>query len=67
MSTPHVTILTAVRNGSRHIASTIECALRQTYGDWEYLIVDDESTDTTAAIVEEFERRDNRIRLIRRK
>ena len=40
--------------------------MRQTYGDWEYLIVDDESTDTTAAIVEEFERRDNRIRLIRR-
>ena len=66
MTIPQVTILTAVRNGAHHIASTIDCALQQTYRDWEYLIVDDASTDATAEIVQEFERRDGRIRLIRR-
>src|SRR5580704_12607304 len=66
MSAPHVTILTAVRNGASHIASTIECALRQTYTDWEYIIVDDASTDTTISVVEEFQRRDARIHLLKR-
>jgi len=66
MNAPQVTILTAVRNGSRHIASTIECALKQTFTDWEYLIVDDGSTDETVAIVERFCGQDSRIHLISR-
>jgi len=66
MNAPHVTILTAVRNGARHIASTLECALRQTCADWEYIVVDDASTDETIGIVEEFQSRDSRFRLLKR-
>jgi glycosyltransferase involved in cell wall biosynthesis len=66
MSDPQVTILTAVRNGARHIAPTIECARKQTFRDWEYIVVDDASTDETVAIVQSFCRQDSRIRLIRR-
>jgi glycosyltransferase involved in cell wall biosynthesis len=66
MSAPLVTILTAVRNGAAHIASTIECALKQSVTDWEYIIVDDASTDETVKTVEAFCRQDSRIHLLRR-
>jgi hypothetical protein len=66
MSAPQVTILTAVRNGASHLASTIECALKQTHSDWEYIIVDDASTDSTVSVVEEYQRRDSRIHLLKR-
>lgn len=63
---PEVTILTAVRNGARYLPATIESVLAQTFADWEYILVDDGSTDDTAAIVEAFARRDGRLRLLRR-
>ena len=66
MSAPRVTLLTAVRNGARHIGSTIHCALRQNFTDWEYIIVDDASTDQTVGIVAEFQRKDPRIHLVTR-
>jgi glycosyltransferase involved in cell wall biosynthesis len=37
----------------------------QTYADWETIVVDDGSTDSTAKIVQRFVRRDGRIQLIR--
>jgi len=66
MSSPYVTVLTAVRNGAAHIASTIDCAQKQTFSDWEYIIVDDASTDETVAIIEAVQSKDSRVRLLRR-
>ena len=66
MSAPLVTILTAVRNGARHLAATVESIRNQTFTDWEYLIVDDASTDETVLMVEDMARRDSRVRLLRR-
>jgi glycosyltransferase involved in cell wall biosynthesis len=66
MSAPLVTVLTAVRNGARHLAATVESIRNQTFTDWEYLIVDDASTDETVLMVEDMERRDPRVRLLRR-
>jgi glycosyltransferase involved in cell wall biosynthesis len=62
-----VTVLTAVRNGSRYLPEAIASIRSQSFTDWEYIIVDDASEDGTVAIVEAAMAQDGRIRLIRRK
>jgi glycosyltransferase involved in cell wall biosynthesis len=44
----------------------MESMMRQTFASFELIIVDDGSTDRTAAIAEEFASRDNRVRVLRR-
>lgn len=59
-----VSIITPAYNAERFIRETIDSVLKQTYSDWEMLIVDDCSTDQTVSIVKEYEQLDDRIRLI---
>jgi glycosyltransferase involved in cell wall biosynthesis len=63
-SKPLITVGMFVRNGDRHIAAAIESFLHQTCSDFQLIVHDNASTDRTAAIVEEFARRDARVRLI---
>jgi len=60
---PRVTVLMPVYNGRAYIGQAIESILRQTYSDFELLVVDDCSTDGTSAVVASFH--DPRIRLHR--
>lgn len=60
---PTVSVLTCVLNGERWIAETVESILGQTLGDFEYIIVDDGSTDATPRILAELAQRDNRLRI----
>jgi glycosyltransferase involved in cell wall biosynthesis len=62
VTSPLVTVVTPVFNGERHLAECIESVVAQTYPDWQYLVLDNASTDGTAAIVEGFAARDERIR-----
>lgn len=62
---PAVSVITVVRDGAAHLDATIESIQRQTFQDWEYLVVDDASTDETPAIVQRRSRTDARIRLLR--
>jgi glycosyltransferase involved in cell wall biosynthesis len=55
MSDPQVSVLVAVHNGERFVAEAIESVLAQTFGDWELVIVDDASTDSTAARLQSFD------------
>lgn len=57
---PLVSIITPTYNHERFIAQCIESVLAQTYPHWEMIIVDDGSTDKTAAIVKRYQ--DPRIR-----
>lgn len=57
-----VSVIIAVYNGERFIRETIESVLNQDCDEFELLIVDDGSTDTTATIVQSYE--DDRIRYI---
>src|SRR5258706_7823750 len=64
---PAVRIVPPVYNAARFLAEAIESAQRQTFDDFEMLIVDDGSKDDTAGITEEFAAHDPRIRLIRQR
>lgn len=59
---PAVTVLMPVYNGERYLADTMHSILSQSYRDFEFLIVDDGSTDQSLAIVESFN--DPRIRIV---
>jgi len=63
-SAPPLTVAMSVYNGERFLAPAIESILAQTYPDFEFLILDDGSTDTTAQILRDYARRDPRIRPI---
>ena len=60
--TPLVTVLTPVYNGEPYLADCIESVLAQTYERWEYIIVDNASTDRTGDIIRRYADRDPRIR-----
>src|SRR6267378_3541577 len=60
---PLVSIITPTHNHEQFIGACIESVFRQTYSNWEQLVIDDGSTDTTPNIVSGF--RDPRIRLER--
>lgn len=59
-----VSVITPTYNSETYIQETIESVLQQTYPNWEMVIVDDGSSDQTIAIIEEYQKEDDRIRLI---
>ncbi len=61
---PLVSIVTPVYNGARYLSQCIESVLAQTYQEWEYVIVNNCSTDATLAIAERYAERDPRIRVV---
>lgn len=61
---PLVSIVTPVYNGAGHLAECIESVLRQTYPNWDYMIVDNCSTDETLAIARKYASKDSRIRVV---
>jgi glycosyltransferase involved in cell wall biosynthesis len=62
---PGVTVLMPVYNGERYVAQAIESVLAQTYQEFEFLIMDDGSTDGTPRILADYAARDPRIRVQR--
>jgi glycosyltransferase involved in cell wall biosynthesis len=62
-TSPLVMILTPVFNGAEYLRECIESVLAQTYANWEYLIVNNCSTDGSREIAQEYADRDPRIRL----
>lgn len=63
--TPEISLLTTVFNGQRYIEATIRSALNQTFREFEYVIVDDGSTDDTPRILQKYAEKDDRLRIIR--
>ena len=62
-TTPLVTVLTPVYNGAAYLAECIESVLSQTYTNFEYVIVNNKSTDGTLEIAQEYARHDRRVRV----
>lgn len=61
---PVVSIITPAHNSERFLPETIRSVLAQTFSQWEMIIVDDVSTDSTVEIVRSFAKDDRRIRLL---
>lgn len=62
---PLVSIITPCYNAAPFLQNTIESVINQTYSNWEMLIVDDCSTDSSAEIIKQFAEKDSRIRYFR--
>ncbi|MDX8392421.1 MAG: glycosyltransferase [Mariprofundaceae bacterium] len=63
---PAISVLMSVYNGEQFLGSAIESVLNQTFRDFEFIIVNDGSTDGSLAMLEEYAHRDHRICLISR-
>jgi glycosyltransferase involved in cell wall biosynthesis len=61
---PLVSVVTPFYNTDAYLAECIESVLRQTYRDWEYVLVDNCSTDASLAIARSYARQDPRLRVI---
>jgi glycosyltransferase involved in cell wall biosynthesis len=52
-------------NGAGYLAETIDSIIAQTVEDWELIVIDDASTDTTKRLMEWYKKHDKRIRYLR--
>jgi glycosyltransferase involved in cell wall biosynthesis len=61
---PEITVLMPVKNGEKYIEEAIDSVLKQSFVDFELLIIDDGSDDNTVEIIQKYT--DSRIRLVKR-
>lgn len=61
IKSPLVSVILPVYNGENHLTECIESILNQTYQNFEFIIVDDASTDTTPEILNKYSDKDRRI------
>jgi len=67
ISTPRISIGMPVYNGAETIQGSIEALLAQTESDFELIVSDNASTDSTESVVRELATRDDRIRYVRQR
>jgi glycosyltransferase involved in cell wall biosynthesis len=61
-----ISVVMPVYNGERYLGESIESILNQTYKDFEFIIINDGSTDRSLDILREFQKLDKRIKLVSR-
>lgn len=59
-----VSIIIPAYNAGRFISETIDSVINQTYKDWELIIINDGSTDSTLNIIETYSKKDTRISFV---
>ena len=64
MNPPKISIIMAVYNGEQYLIECIESILQQSFQDFEFIIVDDASTDGTADILSSWVKKDTRIHIL---
>ena len=63
---PAISVLMCVYNSERYLAEAVESILNQSFGDFEFLILDDGSQDRSVSILQAYAAQDSRIHLTRR-
>ena len=63
---PMISVVMSVYNGEKYLDEAIESILNQTYKDFEFIIINDGSTDKSLEIIEKYKNKDERIVLISR-
>ncbi len=61
----NISVILSVFNGEKHISNAIESVLNQSFEDFEFLILDDASTDNTNNIIKSYQNIDTRIKLLK--
>lgn len=64
MNKPAISIIMSSYNDSFYIKEAIESVLQQSFTDWEFIIINDASTDNTAQIIHGYANKDKRIIVI---
>jgi glycosyltransferase involved in cell wall biosynthesis len=64
LNSPKVSVVIPVYNTEKYIGEAIEGILNQTYKDFELILVNDCSTDRTLEILKEYQKKDNRIKIL---
>jgi len=62
---PKVSVVMSVYNGERYLREAVDSILNQTFTDFEFIIIDDDSTDSTWRILTAYAAKDSRMVLIR--
>ena len=65
--TPKISVLMSAYNSEKYISESIESILNQTFKDFEFIIINDGSSDNTAKIIQKYAEKDERIRFINSK
>ena len=61
VSVPRISVIMSVKNGENTLDRSVGSIISQTFKDWEFIILDDGSTDKTLSILKEYQRKDSRI------
>ena len=64
-SHPQISIVMSVYNCEKYLSFAIESILKQSFNDYEFIIVNDGSTDSTLSIINNYKNTDTRIKLIK--
>jgi glycosyltransferase involved in cell wall biosynthesis len=64
MNAPQISVVMSVYNGERYLRSSVESILAQEGCEFEFIVIDDGSTDGSPAILTEYAARDARVRVI---
>lgn len=62
---PKISVLMAVLNGEKFLCEAIESIIDQTYDDFEFIIVNDGSTDASEEIIQSYHNKDSRIKTLK--
>jgi glycosyltransferase involved in cell wall biosynthesis len=63
---PRISVVLPVYNGEKYLAEAIDSILAQSFKDFELIMIDDGSTDGSLKILQQFQKRDPRVRLVAR-
>ncbi len=61
---PRISVIMSVYNGAVHLREAVDSILAQSFTDFEFIIVDDASTDTTPSILASYAKNDLRVRIL---
>ncbi len=64
MNQKKVSVIMPCYNSAKYLSAAIESILRQTYRNWELIVVDNGSEDTSADIIKEYVNNDSRIKML---
>ncbi|MDR2204719.1 MAG: glycosyltransferase [Flavobacteriaceae bacterium] len=66
MISPDISVVMSVFNAEKYLAKAVNSILNQTFTNFEFIIVEDCSTDGSLKILEDFAQKDSRIKIIRK-